>query len=159
MFFFKNVVIAYAFVATIFIGSLVSDSILEPLIIYFALMGFIVGMANEIMLDMGDVKGDKSFGVNTFSTRFGLKTASWISMALYVSIMVLDPLPFVLMINPKLFGDYIFLLLILIPVVSYLFVSISLIQNHAQKNIFRLKKQVFLTMQVGCLAYLVGVLL
>lgn len=159
IFLVKNTLIAYAFVATILFGSLVSNVVLEPLIVYFALMGFIVGIAYEIMLDIGDVEGDRMLGTNTLSTRFGLKAAAWMSVVLYVSIMVLDILPFFVMVDSQLYGDYVFLLLILIPVVSYLFVSKSLIQNHSKKNIFKLKKRVFVTMQVGCIAYLVGVLL
>lgn len=155
----KNAVIAYAFVATILLGSLVSNVVLEPLIIYFALMGFIVGIAYEIMLDLGDVEGDRMLGINTIATRFGLKAASWVSVVLYVSIMTLDLLPFFIMVDSQLYGDYVFLLLILIPVVSYFFASKSLIQSQSKENIFKLKKQVFLTMQVGCIAYLVGVLL
>lgn len=159
IFLVKNTLIVYAFVATILFGSLVSNVVLEPLIVYFALMGFIVGIAYEIMLDIGDVEGDRMLGTNTLSTRFGLKAAAWMSVVLYVSIMVLDILPFFVMIDSQLYGDYVFLLLILIPVVSYLFVSKSLIQNYSKKNIFKLKKRVFVTMQVGCIAYLVGVLL
>jgi len=45
MFLFKNAIIAYAYAATILFGSLVSDAALEPLIVYFAAMGFIVGLA------------------------------------------------------------------------------------------------------------------
>jgi len=157
--FVKNVLIAYAFVATILLGSLVSNTVLESLTIFFALMGFIVGIAYEIMLDIGDVKGDKVHGISTISTRFGLQTSAWISVVLYVSIMILDPLPFFLMVDSRLYGDCIFLLLILIPVISYLLTSKSLIQDQSSNTIFRLKRRVFLTMQIGCIAYLVGVLL
>jgi 4-hydroxybenzoate polyprenyltransferase len=56
VFFVKNILIGYAYVATIFLGSLISDGAIELLIIYFAVMGFIVGLAFEIMLDIGDVE-------------------------------------------------------------------------------------------------------
>lgn len=52
----KNFIIAYAFVVTILGGSLVTDATLEPLIVYFAIMGFIVGIAFEIMIDIGDAR-------------------------------------------------------------------------------------------------------
>ena len=155
----KNILIAYAYVATILFGSLVSDAILEPLIVYFATMAFIVGLAFEITLDTGDIKGDKELGIETISTRFGTETAAQLSVVLYGVIIILDPLPFFVMIDPRLYMDYIFLLLILIPVVSYFFVSKSLMNDRSKKNVFQLKRRVFLTMQVGCTAYLVGVLL
>ena len=155
----KNILIAYAYVATILFGSLVSDAILEPLIVYFATMAFIVGLAFEITLDIGDVKGDKELGIETISTRFGTETAAQLSVVLYGVIMILDPLPFFIMINPSLYMDYAFLLLILIPVVSYFLISKSLMKDQSKKNVFQLKKRVFVTMQVGCTAYLIGVLL
>ena len=155
----KNALIAYAYVATIFLGSIVSDATIEPLILYFATMGFIVGLAFEIMLDISDVEGDNAAGVETISTNFGSKTAALASVVLYSIIMFLDPLPFFVMIDSRLHMDYIFLLLILIPVISYSFISKSLIKDQSKKNVFRLKKKVFLTMQVGCIAYIVGVLL
>lgn len=159
IFIVKNAVIAYAYVAIIFLGSLVSDAILEPLILYFAAMGFIDAWAFEIMLDIGDVDGDNELGIKTLSTRFGVKTAAQVSVLLYGLIMILDPLPFFVMIDSRLYLDYVFLLLILIPVVSYFFASKLLMQNQSKQNIFRLKKRVFLIMQIGCMAYLIGVLL
>lgn len=157
--FVKNILVAYAFVATALLGSLVSDAILEPLIVYFASMAFIVGVGVEIMLDIGDVEGDKQLGIETLPTRFGTETAAQVSVVLYGVIMILDPLPFFVMIDPRLFLDYAFLSLILIPVASYFFMSKSLIKDQTKENVFRLKKRVSMTMQVGCMAYLIGVLL
>lgn len=159
MILFKNILIAYAYVATILFGSLVSDAIVEPLIVYFAAMGFIVGLAFEIMLDIGDVEGDKELGIETLSTRFGMKTATQVSVVLYAAIIILDPLPCITMIDPRLYLDYVFLFLIFIPVVSYFFTSKSLMKDQSKSSIFQLKKRVFVTMQVGSIAYLIGVLL
>ncbi|GAG79542.1 unnamed protein product, partial [marine sediment metagenome] len=36
----KNALIAYSYAGTILFGSLVTDAVLEPIIIYFAFMGF-----------------------------------------------------------------------------------------------------------------------
>jgi len=159
VFLVKNIVIGYAFVVTILLGSLVSDNILESLIVYFAAMGFIVGLGYEIMLDIGDVTGDRALGVQTISTRYGSQPAALVSVIIYALIMLMDPLPFFVNIDSRLSFDYIFLILILIPVISYFFISRSLLKDKSKDNIFRLKKRVFLTMQVGCVAYLVGVFL
>lgn len=154
----KNILAAFAFVATILFGSLISDTIIEPLIVYFAAMGLIVGVALEIMFDIGDVRGDKELGLDTLPIRFGLKTAAQISVILYGVIMILDPLPFFLQIDLRLYRDYLFLILILIPVASYFFISKSLIEDQSPKNIVQLKRRIVGTMQVGTLAYLIGVL-
>ncbi len=159
LFLVKNIIIAYAYVATMFFSAVVSDAVLEPLIVYFALMGFIVGLSFEIMLDIADVEGDKKLGIETLAARFGAERAAKVSVVLYSVIIVLDPLPFVVMVDPRLFLDLVFLFLILVPVISYFLTSKSLMKEQSKRTIFQLKKRVFVTMQIGSIAYLVGVLL
>ena len=154
----KNILIAYSYTGTIIFGSLVTDAILEPIIIYFALMGFIVGLGSEIMFDIADVEGDKELGINTIPNKFGLKTAAKVSVVLYLIIIVMDPLPFFILIDSRLYFDPLFLILILIPVISYIFLSISLLKNQTKENTLKLRKLIFVIMQVGVLSYLIGVL-
>ncbi|GAG91545.1 unnamed protein product [marine sediment metagenome] len=126
--FVKNFLIAYSYTGTILFGSLVSDAFLEPIIIYFALMGFIVGLGSEIMFDIADVEGDKKLGINTIPSKFGTKTAAKVSSVLYLVIIIMDPLPFFILIDSRLYFDPLFLILILIPIISYFFLSISLLK-------------------------------
>ena len=157
--FIKNILIALSYSSTILLGTFVIDSHLEPLITYFAIMGFIVGLANEIMFDIADVKGDKEKDIKTIATEFGVKKAAQISAILYVIIIVLDPLPYVLKIDQKLYLDYMFLFLILIPVIMYSLLLISLLKNQTRKNIIKLRIRVFIIMQIGTISYLLGVLI
>ena len=154
----KNILIAYSYTGTIIFGSLVTDAILEPIIIYFALMGFIVGLGSEIMYDIADVEGDKDLGINTIPHKFGLKSAASISAVCYLIIIIMDPLPFFILIDSRLYFDPLFLILILIPVISYAFLSISLLKNQTKENTLKLRKLIFVIMQVGVLSYLIGVL-
>ena len=155
----KNILIALSYLSTIFLGALIIDSHIESLIIYFAIMSFIVGLASEIMFDIADVKGDKEKGIKTIATEFGVKKAAQISTILYVVIMVLDPLPYILKIDQKLYLDHIFLFLIIIPVVFYIFLSRSLLTNQTIENILKLKTRIFIIMLFGTISYLVGVII
>ena len=155
----KNLLIAYSYAVTILFGSLVSDALLEPIIVYFAIMGFIVGLGSEIMFDIADIEGDKKLGINTIPNKYGLKIAAVISVILYSIIIVMDPLPFFIFIDSRLYFDLLFLILILIPVISYVFLSISLLKNQSKENTLKLRKLIFVIMQIGTLAYLVGVLI
>ena len=155
----KNILIAYSYAGTILFGSIVSDSVLEPIIIYFAFMGFIIGLGSEIMFDMADVEGDKQLGINTIPNKFGLKVATKISVVFYIIIIIMDPLPFFVLIDTRLYFDPIFLMLILIPVISYVFLSISLLKNQTKENTLKLRKLIFVIMQIGVLSYLIGVLI
>ncbi len=155
----KNLLIAYSYSGTIIFGSLVTDTVLEPIIIYFALMGFIVGLGSEIMFDIADVEGDKELGINTIPNKFGVKTAAKISVILYIIIIIMDPLPFFILIDSRLYFDPVFLIFILITVVSYVFLSRSLLKNQTKENALKLRKLIFVIMQVGVLSYLIGVLI
>ena len=122
-------------------------------------MGFIIGLANEIVFDIADVKGDYSLGIKTVSTKFGVKKAAQISTFLYIIIVILDPLPFFVKIDQRLYLDYLFLILILIPVISYIIISMSLLKKQAIENILKLRIIIFLIMQFGTISYLIGVLI
>jgi len=158
-FVFKNILVAYGYFVTIVLGSIISDAYIEPLIIYFALMGFIVGFALEIMLDIGDVIGDKSGCIDTIATRWGKKIAAQLVIILYVVIMILDPIPYFIKIDKRLFRDELFLILIIIPIISYAFISKSLLTDQSIKNVNRLKKRIIVTMHTGSIAYLIGLLI
>ena len=110
------------------------------------------------MFDIADVEGDKELNINTIPNKFGLKSAAIFSVILYIIIIIMDPLPFFILIDSRLYFDPIFLMLILIPVFSYIFLSISLLRNQTKENTLRLRKLIFVIMQIGVLAYLIGVI-
>ena len=157
-FIFKNILIAYGYFVIIILGSIISDAYIEPLIIYFALMGFIVGFTLEIILDIRDIIGDKSGNIETFATRWGTKLSAQLVIILYGVIMILDPLPYLIEIDTRLFRDEIFLILIIIPIISYAFISKSLLTDQSINNVNRLNKRIIVTMQIGSIAYLIGIL-
>ena len=158
MLFVKNVIVAYGFAAVCVFGSVISDATLEPLIVYFAVMAFIVGLAVEIMIDIADVEGDRRTGVITIPVKFSRRMAAEGSIILYMVIVVLDPVPFFVLIDSALYKDILFFVLIMVPVVSYIVVSASLSKNHSRAHILKLKRQVILIMQFGTLSYVIGVL-
>ena len=155
---FKNLLIAGSYSATILFGSLISDSFLEPIIIYFAIMGFIIGLGSEIMFDIADIEGDKVQRVKTIPNKFGTKKAAILSIFTYFVIIVLDPLPFYVFIDSRFYFDYVFLALICIPILGYIILSISLFRNQTKENTVKLRKLIFLVMQIGTIAYLIGAL-
>ncbi len=53
IFLVKNIIMAYGFLSMILVGTLISDYVIEALIFYYAIMGFIVGLAFEIMIESG----------------------------------------------------------------------------------------------------------
>ncbi|HII00903.1 TPA: hypothetical protein HA351_04380 [Methanosarcinaceae archaeon] len=120
---------------------LLSDAEIEPIILFFAAITFIVGLAFEIMIDIADVPGDRRFRVRTVAVCRSGSSAAKLSTALYAGIMLLDPLPFFVNMNPRLYRDWIFLALALVPVLSYLFLCRVLLRTSPQKKSFTLEER------------------
>lgn len=158
VFLLKNAFIGLTNVGIVLLGSLVSDAVVEPVAVYIAAIGFFVALSYEIMLDIADVQGDRAHGIDTIPVRFGVKTASWVSVILGLGAVIVDPLPYFVMVDPRLHGDALFLLLILVPVILRLSISISLYRDQSRENVLRLKKRAFRNLQLGCLCFLVGIL-
>jgi len=158
VFLLKNAFIGLTNVGIVLLGSLVSDAVVEPVAVYIAAIGFFVALSYEIMLDIADVQGDSAHGIDTIPARFGVKAASWVSVILGLGAVIVDPLPYFVMVDPRLHGDALFLLLILVPVILRLSISISLYRDQSRENVLRLKKRAFRNLQLGCLCFLVGIL-
>jgi len=158
-FLLKNIIAAYGFSFIIIFGSLLSNAEIEPIILFFAAITFIVGLAFEIMIDIADIPGDRLFGVRTVAVCSSGGSAAKLSAALYAGIMLLDPLPFFFNIDQRLYRDWIFLVLILIPFLSYLFLCRGLLRARSAKKVLYMRKRTLKVMQLGSLAYLAGVLI
>ena len=159
VFLLKNAVIAGAFVAPLLVGALATDGTIEPIIAYGVAVMFIVGFAFEVMIDIPDIGGDRLLGVSTIATKYGSHAAARVATVLFLVVMVMDPLPFALPIDPRFRNNWLFLALIAGPAISYLLLSRSLLRNPSGGNVAVLKKRVFLVWQLGSLAYLAGALL
>lgn len=154
----KNTFTGFANVGVAFLGALVTDAVLEPLAVYIAVIAFFFSLSYEVMLDIADIKGDQMGGVSTLPGRFGLKGAAWFSILIGLGAVLADPLPFFINVDQRLFGDYLFLALILLPVINRIRISRSLLSDHSPENVFILKKRLFRNLQLGGLIYLIGFL-
>jgi geranylgeranylglycerol-phosphate geranylgeranyltransferase len=156
---FKNLFTALANVGVILTGALIVDSIVEPLAYYIALVSFFFSLSYEVMLDIGDIEGDRSMGVVTIPVRFGRRKAALLSIIIGLGAVLADPLPFFIHVDSRLFGDYIFLVLIFVPMINRILITIALLRDYSSENIRNLKKRLFRNLQLGGFCYLIGFLL
>ena len=156
---FKNLFTGLANVGVILMGALIVDSVIEPLAYYIALVGFFFSISYEVMLDIGDIEGDRAMGVETIPVRFGRRNAALLSIVIGLGAVFADPLPFFVHVDSRLFGDYVFLVLILVPVVNRMLISRALLLDHSPENIRGLRKRLFRNLQLGGVCYLIGFLL
>lgn len=158
IFLIKNATVASVNVGIVLLGSIVVDGSLETMALYIAVVGFFVGLSYEIMLDIADVEGDGIKGIMSLPVKLGKKRAAWISILLGLGALVVDPLPFFVKIDTRLYRDPIFLLAMLIPIALRLDIIKSLYTDQSNNNIFSLKKKVFRNIQLGCACFLLGIL-
>ncbi|MFC1802698.1 UbiA prenyltransferase family protein [Thermoproteota archaeon] len=156
--FFKNLFTGMVNVGVILLGALVTDTIIEPIAYYMAVIGFFFSISYEIMLDIADVEGDKTMGIDTVPGRFGRRNAAYLSVLIGAGAVFTNPLPFFISVDSRLFRDYLFLGLILVPIINRLRISWALLRDQSPENILRLKKRLFRNLQFGGLCYLIGFL-
>lgn len=155
----KNSFTGLANVGVVLMGALVSDALLEPLAIYIVVIGFFFSLSYEIMLDIADIEGDRALGIETLPIRLGSRNAAWLSILIGAGAVLANSFPFFILVDPRLFGDHLFLALTLLLVVNRLRISRSLLDDRSPENIFHLKKRLFRNLQLGGLCYLIGFLL
>lgn len=156
---FKNLFTGLANVGVLLLGALITDQVIEPLAYYIALVGFFFSLSYEVMLDIADVDGDRANGVETIPVSFGKRNAAIFSIFIGLGAVFANPLPFFYHLDHRLFGDYLFLTLILVPVVNRLWISRALFLDHSPENIMHLKKRLFRNLQLGGVCYLIGFLI
>ncbi len=155
---FKNLFTGLANVGVILVGALVLDNIVETLAWYLTFIGFFFSISYEVMLDIADVKGDLAMGVQTIPGRFGTRKAAWLSVIIGIGAVFVNPLPFFIQVDPRLFRDYLFLGLVMLSVANRLLISRELLIDQSPENVWRLKKRLFRNLQMGGITYLIGFL-
>jgi 4-hydroxybenzoate polyprenyltransferase len=155
---FKNMFTGLANVGVILLGSLVVDNVVEPIAYYISVIGFFFSISYEVMLDIADVEGDKAMAVDTVPVKFGKKNAAYLSIFIGVFSVLANTLPFFIKVDARLFRDYLFLILIIIPILNRLLISRNLLHDQSAENIYLLKKKTFRNLQLGGLCYLIGFL-
>ncbi len=155
---FKNLFTGLANVGVILVGALVLDNNVETLAWYLAFISFFFSISYEVMLDIADVKGDLAMGVQTIPGRFGTRKAAWLSVIIGIGAVFVNPLPFFIQVDPRLFRDYLFLGLVMLSVANRVLISRELLMDQSPENVWRLKKRLFRNLQMGGITYLIGFL-
>ena len=156
---FKNLFTGLANVGVILVGALVLDNNVETLAWYLAFIGFFFSISYEVMLDIADVKGDLAMGVQTIPGRFGTRNAAWLSVIIGIGAVFVNPLPFFIQVDSRLFRDYLFLGLVMLSVANRVLISRELLMDQSPENVWRLKKRLFRNLQMGGITYLIGFLI
>lgn len=96
-----NAYIALTMAIPFIFGNFVVSSALSPIVLVLALLGFVAGLAREIVKSAQDMEGDvKARGSKTLPVVVGRKMALAIAIGLYLSFIPLTAVPFAMGLEP-----------------------------------------------------------
>jgi geranylgeranylglycerol-phosphate geranylgeranyltransferase len=135
-------------------GGAMADSAVLGSSFIFALLAFLTNTGREVTKGIVDIEGDRANGIRTVAVSRGAMFASWVSVVLYISAVVVSILPVYLdmasiwYIPPVAFTD-----------LGLIYVSIRLVNEPSRENSRWAKNRVRIFMLSGLLGFLLGNLL
>ncbi|MCX8201158.1 MAG: geranylgeranylglycerol-phosphate geranylgeranyltransferase [Candidatus Caldarchaeum sp.] len=149
--FFGNLAVSFTVVAPFLYGSLLSDASISQRIVVLALLAFLANTGREVIKGMTDVEGDALRQVNTIARKYGLGRAAQLGATLYLSAVVLSPLPYLL----NIVGPY-YLTAVAAADVGFVFSSIKILKNPSPQTARKQKNLTLVWMFLALLSFAVG---
>ena len=149
--FIGNMLVSVDVVAPFLYGSIISDGMINTRVLSFALLAFLSNTGREVVKGMVDVVGDEIRSVNTIARVHGLKTAAKTGGVLYLSAVILSPLPYLL--------EYVtiyYLPLVALADIGFIYSALSIIKNPIPENAKKQKNLTLIWMLIALLSFIVG---
>ena len=132
-------------------GSIAVVSAVRLNVLIFACMAFLSNTGREITKGIVDVQGDKMQGVKTLAVRFSERTAAIVAALLYLSAVVLSPVPWLLSLV-----SFWFLPFVILTDLGLAASSLMVVKDFSRESARRVKKLVLLWFVLGLLAFVAG---
>lgn len=132
-------------------GSVTVAGKIELNVLVFASMVFLSDTGREITKGIVDVKGDKTQSVKTLAVRYGEKTAALAATFLYISAVLISPIPWFLSLV-----SFWFIPFVAITDFGLLASSFTLLRDYSRENARKVKKLVLLCFLIGLIAFIIG---
>lgn len=145
-----NFMVSFCVAIPFIFGASIADKIPFASIMFF-LMVFLSNTAREIVKGIADIEGDRAKGIRTLAVRHGEKYASKVALFLFVSAIILSPLPYIIGIM-----GYTYLVLVVIADIGFMYSSVKLLRNPSKYMALNIKRQMLFWMFIGLLAFLLG---
>ena len=135
-------------------GGAMADGAMLGSSFIFALLAFLTNTGREVTKGIVDIEGDRAYGINTVAVSRGAVFASWVSVILYLSAVVVSILPVYLdMVS------FWYIPLVAFTDLGLVYVSIRLVKEPSRENSRWVKNRVRVFMLSGLLGFLLGNLL
>ncbi len=149
-----NAYIAFSMSIPFIFGSVVAKGVIVPQVLVLSTIAFLSGLGREIMKGIEDVRGDAIRNVRSLARVKGIAFASRTSAILFLSSVILSPIPFLFI------REYRFDLKYMIPVsvtdVMLIAISLKLLNGCRPEEVRRLRAETLVAMAFGLLGFLLG---
>ena len=136
-------------------GGLLIKFELDPNLLLHASIAFLIGFGREVMKGIVDIEGDALRDVSTIARRWGIKSAKYTSIVLYLLGILISPLPFLFSLNPSYFMNLAYLVPLLLTDLLLFYVCFRLISAD-KVGINRLRSVTLVALLFGLIAFLTG---
>jgi geranylgeranylglycerol-phosphate geranylgeranyltransferase len=120
----------------------------------FALVAFLANTGREVTKGIVDIEGDKASGIRTVAVSNGPIAASWVSVACYLSAVLVSFFPVYLGLLSLWYIPF-----VVVTDLGLIYLSISLIREPTRENSRTVKNRVLPLMLSGLFGFLLGSLL
>ena len=120
----------------------------------FALIAFLANTGREVTKGIVDVEGDRASGIKTVAVSMGPGVAVWVSVALYLSAVLVSYVPVYLGLVSIWYSPFVAL-----TDIGLVYLSYSLVVDPSRENSKRVKNRVLPLMLSGLVGFLAGSLL
>ncbi len=147
-----NVIVASSLAIPFIYGGVVAlGQILNSLLLFMALTSFLAGVGREVVKAMADTAGDAKRGVRSVAISSGMRSASVVGAALFLSAIISSVIPVIEGLASQFyrFG-------VLIPDAIFIYLAASILRRPAPENALSVKKKALFGMLIGLLVFIGG---
>ena len=120
----------------------------------FALVAFLANTGREVTKGIVDIEGDRASGIKTVAVSRGPAAAAWVSVACYVSAVLVSVVPVYLGLV-----SFWYIPFVAVTDLGLLYLSVSLLREPSRENSRMVKNRVLPLMLSGLFGFLLGSLL
>ncbi len=148
-----NLLVSSCIALPLFYGSLIVEKGISPITTLFAAMIFLSNTGREITKGIVDKKGDRQAGIKTIAVIYGEHSAAIVATILFLSAIILTPLPLLLGIV-----NFWYLPPIILVDITLIYTVIQLVRNPTRENSKKIKNRILLLFLIGLIAFILGTL-
>ncbi len=147
-----NVIVASSLAIPFIYGGVIAlGQILNSLLLFMALTSFLAGVGREVVKAMADTVGDARRGVRSVAISRGMRSASAVGAALFLSAILTSLIPVI-----EGLASQLYMFGVLIPDIIFIYLAVSILRRPAPENALSVKKKALLGMLIGLVVFIGG---